>query len=318
MTTVCDVVTFAAGPVPARPRPSLPRISTERARWRSVRMVIVIAALCAVFVMAGEVLAAVQGPSKFVRRSTPGGVEFGIWNRSGDRPAPILFVLAGTIESTLGEAYYRQCGNQLAEHGWVCVSIDLPCHGAQATGGEPPGLSGWSHLAGKKRDFVAESNVRLTHVLDHLIKAGIADPKRIAVCGTSRGGFLAIHFAAHDRRVKCAASFAPVTDLAALSEFRAISDSPFVAALSLQTRSEQLAGRPVWIVIGDQDQRVGTDLAITFARKLTAVSQQKKLDSRVELHVLPEPRGHATPRGSPKRAADWILSQVPNSGSERG
>ena len=61
------------------------------------------------------------------------------------------------------------------------------------------GLSGWRHLAGKKRDFVAESNGRLTRVLDHLIKSGIADPKRIAACGTSRGGFLAIHFAVHDK-----------------------------------------------------------------------------------------------------------------------
>lgn len=150
-------------------------------------------------------------------------------------------------------------------------------------------------------------------MLDHLIQSGIADAKRIAACGTSRGGFLAIHFAAHDGRVKCAAGFAPVTDLAALREFRAIADSSFVRALSLETQAKQLAGRPVWIVIGDQDERVGTDLAINFARKLTAASREQKLDSRVELHVLPEPRGHTTPPGSPQQAASWILSQFPDS-----
>ena len=65
----------------------------------------------------------------------------------------------------------------------------------------------------------------------------------------------------------------------------------------------------------DQDERVGTDLAITFARKLTAASREKKLDSRAELHVLPEPRGHTTPRGSPQQAASWILSQFSDSSS---
>lgn len=108
---------------------------------------LVLAVLSAVLLVASELSVAAETPSKLVRQSTPEGVEFGIWNRIGDRPAPVLFVLASTIESTLGEAYYRQCGNELAEHGWVCVSIDLPCHGTQATDGEPAGLSGWSHLA---------------------------------------------------------------------------------------------------------------------------------------------------------------------------
>ena len=44
---------------------------------------------------------------------------------------------------------------------------------------------------------------------------------------------------------------------------------------------------------------------------MTAVSREKKLDSRVALHIMPEPRGHTTPRGSSKRAADWILEQFP-------
>ncbi len=89
-----------------------------------------------------------------------------------------------------------------------------------------------------------------------------------------------------------------------------------MARLSLESQAESLAGRPVWIVIGDQDERVGTDRAIAFAQKLTAASRQKNLASRIELSVLPEPRGHTTPRGSSRRAADWILSQFPDSDIE--
>ena len=278
----------------------------------STRTVIALMAISAVTLMADEPSTADQLPPEILRQSTPEGIEFGLWNRIGNGPAPVLFVLAGTIESTLESPYFRQCGNELGGHGWVCVSIDLPCHGTQTRDGEPAGLSGWSHRAAKEHDFVAESNARLTCVLDRLVKLGIADPERIAACGTSRGGFLAIHFAAHDKRVKCAAGFAPVTDLAALSEFRALAYSPFVPKLSLESRAEQLAGRPVWIVIGDQDERVGTDRAIALARRLASASREQRLDSQVELNVLPEPRGHTTPRGSSQRAADWILRQVPD------
>ena len=189
------------------------------------------------------------------------------------------------------------------------MSIDLPSHGSQVREGEPSGLSGWSHQAARKVDFVKANNERLASVVDHLIESGLSDAKNIAVCGTSRGGFLAIHFAAFDPRIQCAAGFAPVTDLAALSEFRSTKDQPFVSQLGLVRQADKLAGRPVWIVIGDQDERVSTSDAIDFAASLTKAARDKQLDSRVELHVMPEPRGHTTPTGSAARAAEWILRQ---------
>ena len=251
------------------------------------------------------------------RWKTPGGVEYGLWGNPERQPAPTLFVLAGSIEGTLGKAYFRQCGNELAERGYLLVSIDLPCHGAQTTEGEPAGLSGWGHRVGNNDDIVAESNLRLSQVLDHLIESGEADPQRIAACGTSRGGFLAIHFAAHDRRVKAAAGFAPVTDLAALSEFRGIETHPLVKKLSLVEQADQLVGRPVWIVIGDQDERVGTDKAIELASRLSAAAKEKQVPSNVELNVVAEPRGHTTPAGSSTKAADWIDRQLTGTGKEK-
>ena len=35
---------------------------------------------------------------------TPGDVEYGVWGVIGEKPAPLLFVLAGTIDSTLSSA----------------------------------------------------------------------------------------------------------------------------------------------------------------------------------------------------------------------
>ena len=65
---------------------------------------------------------------------------------------------------------------------------------------------------------VAEIVAKARAVLDLLVHQGIADPERVAACGTSRGGFLAYHFAASESRVKAVAGISPVTRLNALRE----------------------------------------------------------------------------------------------------
>jgi len=239
--------------------------------------------------------------------TTPGGVEYGVWGDLDKRPAPVLFVLSGTIESTLTSQYFRQCGNGMAANGYLLVSIDIPCHGKQNAGGKLSGLGGWAERAARGDDFVAENNQRLSEVLDHLINTGVADAGKVAVCGTSRGGFLAVHFAAHDARVKSVAAFAPATDLARVKEFAAVVDTPLIKKLSMANLAEKLAGRAVWMVIGDQDDRVSTQSAIDVAQAITAASIAKKVDSKVDLHVIAEPRGHRTPPGSAEMAAGWML-----------
>ncbi len=241
---------------------------------------------------------------------TESGIEFGIMGPKSGAPTPVLVVLSGTIEGTLGSAYFRQCGNDLMKVGVVCVSIDIPCHGTQTGEGKPKGLSGWGVKAAKGENVAEEFNARMSQVLDHLIKTGVADPEKIAVCGTSRGGFLALHFAAHDPRVTCVAAFAPVTDPAALSEFKGKETLAVTKAMSLETQAMKLAGRPVWVVIGDQDARVSTRKAIDFAQAVTAASIEQKKDSQIELRIMPEPRGHTTPRGAAAEAAKWIMKQL--------
>ena len=237
--------------------------------------------------------------------TTNDGVEFGIWGRIDGRKQPTLIVLASTVKETLSDPYFRQCGNQLADKsGWLCVSIDLPCHGTRHRENEPAGLTGWRSRVDNGENFVKPFNRRLTSALDYLIKNGYTDPTRIAACGTSRGGFLAVHFAAADHRVACVAAFAPVTELAKLREFKGAEKNALATQLSLVNFAAKLTKRSVWIVIGDQDQRVSTNSAIDFARRLTAAK------CIVELHVMPEPRGHTTPKGSAEMAARWIESRT--------
>ncbi len=252
-----------------------------------------------------------QEPERAVRiHKTSGGVEFGSWGELPQKPAATLIILASTIEETLGNAYYRQSGNELSKKGYLLISIDLPCHGKQHRSGEPNGLAGWPYRSAKGENFVDQTNKRLSTILDYLIKQGHTDPQKIAICGTSRGGYLALQFAAYNARVKAVAAFAPVTDLTALREFHGIEKNELVQSLALINQAEKLAGRPVWIVIGDRDERVGTDHAIELARRITKVSLAKKIDSKVEFHVLAEPLGHTVPKGSAERAAVWINHQL--------
>lgn len=240
---------------------------------------------------------------------TPSGVRYGLWGRETATPAPLLIILSATIEESLSEDYFRQCGTALArDAGYVCLSIDLPGHGAQQRADERRGLEGWRDRVDRGEDFVAANNARLLAVVDHLVATGVADAKRIAACGTSRGGFMAMQYAAADARVRCVAAFAPVTDLIALREFAGAEADPLVANLALRGRAADLAARPLWVIIGDRDARVDTDAAIVFVRAVTAAALAAGADPHAEIHVLPEPKGHTTPAGAPAAAAAWIAA----------
>lgn len=252
-----------------------------------------------------------EGPEAVVRGlTTKDGVRFGIWPAAPKEPAPTLFILASSIEETLGNEYFRQCGNELAKRGYLCVSVDLPGHGLEVREGEPAGIAAWRARCEKDEDFVVSLTSRLSKVVDHLIAEKMTDAAKIAACGTSRGGYSALQFAAAEPRVKCVAAFAPVTELGVLREFKGAETNAMVQKLSVERRAADLAGRAVWLVIGDRDERVGTDDTIRLARMITAEALRQKRPALVELHVFAEPAGHTTPAGSAALAAEWIDKQI--------
>ncbi len=248
--------------------------------------------------------------NEVVYLETPGGIPFGLWGKKVAYPAPTLFVFSASVQESLGDPYYRQCGKTLADLGYLCVSLDLPGHGSDRREGEPEGLDAWRFRSDHDEDFVSPFTQQAKSVLDFLIESGYTAPDRVAVCGTSRGGFMALQFAAVEPRIRATAAFAPVTALGTLREFEGATDPSRVSELSLHARAGDLAGRSLWLVIGDRDKRVGTDEAIAFARAVTQSSIAKGKTADVTLIVKPEPKGHTTPEGSPNLAAEWIAEKL--------
>lgn len=262
-------------------------------------------------------LAGAEEIAKPTLMKTPEGVSFGLLGAKPATPAPTLFIFAGEIDQTLTDPAFNPVGMLLAKQGYLCVSLDAPCHGKDADEKQASELSGWRQRIEQGNDLVGVFSKRCTQVLDFLIADGYTDAKRVASAGTSRGGFLALHFAAAEPRVRCVAAFSPVTNLMALSEFAGTTNAPAAEALSLSNATGNLIGRPLWVSIGNEDKRVGTDETIVFTRALVRASMSDRGRNAqgeaapVELHVMPS-KGHTVYPTAHADAAVWIAHTLKN------
>lgn len=143
-----------------------------------------------------------------------------------------------------------------------------------------------------------------------MINSGQADPTSIWSSGTSRGGFLALHYARHDPRVAGALAYCPITDLARTRWFAGLEDNALVQQLKLLTHHDELVGRPTFLIIGDRDDVVLSESTVTLAQHLASAAKAGSVPSLTDLHVLSEPGGHTMPKGGQLLAASWILKNA--------
>jgi alpha-beta hydrolase superfamily lysophospholipase len=251
------------------------------------------------------------------RSTTKEGIAFGWVGDLPSKPAPTVFFLGGAIEDSLTQPHYLEAVDALGAGVW-CVTIDLPSHGRGRRPGEPTSLAGWRFRFEHNEDVTADFVREASAVLDHLIAQKYTDPARVAVFGTSRGGFMAFHFAAVDPRVSQVAGFSPVTDLFALSEFAGLANDRLARARSAALLVDKLRDRGIWLTIGSTDQRVGTRAVFDFVERVIAAAEAIDRQPGIELHVQTT-EGHAVPVDAYKNAAHWLRRawSLPASDAER-
>jgi dienelactone hydrolase len=269
-------------------------------------------AVLALLLTLGTLPAAAAEPPVHIRE-TPDGVRFALWGEKPAAPAPTLFVFAAGLKDMQRVTYYTEIGRILAGHGFLYVALDPPCHGDDVKPGEPPQLGGWRQRLEKGDGLIAPFTRKASQVLDHLIKEKYTDSERVAACGTSRGGFLAYHFAVADRRIRAVAGFSPVTNLLVVTEFAGLEKNEAARSLTLTNHAAALAGRAVWLSIGNNDNRVGTDDAIAFTRKVVAetAARRKGPDTAIPVElVVGAAAGHTGIAREHAMAAAWIHQQL--------
>lgn len=250
---------------------------------------------------------------------TDTGVPFAILGEKPAAPAPTLFVFGADMRNSLIMEDVNKLGRLLIPHGYLCVSLDIPCHGTDTRAGEKSGdLTAWKTRIVNGENIAKQFCGQASKVLDYLIAEKFTDSAQVAVSGTSRGGFCAFHFAAAEPRVKQVIAFAPVTHLPALAEFAGAETNADVLALTPIHVADKLVGKPLWIIIGNQDLRVSTDDSLALALEVIKQSKGKHNPIPVEIRLVGTigHRMHASPTleygqlcAPHDEAAAWLLAQ---------
>ena len=169
----------------------------------------------------------------------------------------LLINLASDRDSALNNYDNCQAADIFLENGHRVLSFDLPNHGERIN-------KYGSGIEGMRNAFAAGHNPfemfleDSREVVDECIKRGLATAYRIAVSGISRGGYLAMRLMAADSRISQAVAFSPVTDWTILNEFSQHRQDEAALRLNLSSYIHGLVGKPVFMCIGNHDDRVGT------------------------------------------------------------
>ena len=176
---------------------------------------------------------------------------------------PIIVVLALDMQETLhNSATTDTIVPRLLSAGYSVMSLDLPCHGADAEPGVPPLVCWAQRIAAGNKDIFLNFCAGLFGVLDRL------GTSEVGIVGISRGAYVAITCAAYDERFRDLALEIPLTDLNYLTEFKSLPVDETLFGTDQYV--PYISDRAILVRIGKDDTRVGTALAVAFAQKVGA------------------------------------------------
>lgn len=218
----------------------------------------------------------------------------------------LLLTFATDRNQSLADRPYGLTADYFLCKGHRAASFDLPAHGERVDkfGGQIAGLRN-AFVAGVDpfAMFVKDG----TAVIGECIKRGLAKPGRIAVAGTSRGGYMALRLLAGDDRIAAGAGYAPVTDWSELTEFAADKTRGDVRDLQLVNFVKGMTGKHVYVAIGKTDARVSTQRCQEFVQALANANMDLgKPADLVDFH-LTEDAGHSLSKPWYERGRKLLL-----------
>lgn len=223
----------------------------------------------------------------------------------GKMPAVFYFALSG--QASLCTDPYNQPAAFLSEYPVRIYSITLPGHEHESQ--FIHAIKHWAQEISKGNNIIQQFTEQTVQAIDYLIGNGWVDPEKIAVAGLSRGGFIAVHIAAQDPRVKMIVGFAPLTKLTFANEFSSLQDNPLAQSLNLHNLVKRLVGRQLRFYIGNRDVRVGTENCFRFVSELAEASFALQVRSPpVELIITPSQgqHGHGTLPNIFQDGTSWL------------
>lgn len=220
----------------------------------------------------------------------------------------LLLTFSSTRRASFDEAPYEIPARLFAAAGHAVVSFDLPNHGEQVNGfGQ--GIDGFCAAFCAGADPFVQFIDQGRAVIDACLAQGVGQGGLVA-CGVSRAAYCALRLAAADSRIQAVAGLAPVTDWRALREFAAVREQPAIAALTLDHYAEALAGRAIFLTIGNADLRVSSAACLRFGTRLLELEEAaNRQSSAIELHLVPA-AGHSLDEQWRAAGAEFLLRQL--------
>jgi dienelactone hydrolase len=218
----------------------------------------------------------------------------------------MLLNFATDRQTSLTGAPYNMAVEAFLKAGHRAASFDLPAHGERIDA-RGSGIDGMCARFRAGEDPFVQFAGDGRAVIDALIERGEATADRIVVAGTSRAGYCSLRLAAAEPRVAAVAAFAPVTDWRVLREFAEVRDRNEVAELALEHFAKDLAGRAVYIAIGNHDLRVGTDACARFVSQLAGAEGTAEGQSRLQFLIVDDSEGHSLHNRWRDRGSQFLL-----------
>lgn len=227
----------------------------------------------------------------------------------------LLLNFAADRRTNLCEPVYDTPVKVFVQAGHRALSFDMPHHGQRIAPGTKQGIEGFAEALRAGTDSFAIQIEDAKAAIDAVLKRGLARPGRIVAAGTSRGGYAALSLAAADPRVEAVAAYAPVTDWRDLTEFAADRQRPEVERLALKHRAAALAGRPIWIAIGNEDRRVNTLTCVEFAAALARAHEAAAVGGPAAtpglvFHLVDGEKGHTLSEVWRIAGAEFLLRRM--------